>query len=473
MMAGSVVTTLPVLLLFLALQRYYIAGPDGGQRQGMMRRRVASRPRRLAPRCLRSLASRCACTLPRAAAADSDAAACSTTSPTSRRGRPCASDGVRASIQRRRRRRSGHGAAPRLRSRRAPPATRSRARALPLDLPANYEITFYLRGDAPVNDFQVKLVDASGDNVWWFNRRELRLSARLAAGADQEAPDRLRVGPDRRIARCSTSPTPRVRRRRGTRRRQGLARISDLTLRRAAADRRRRRRRRAARVVGRGRRRRRSRSTATPRPRGGATRRRRRAEPHARLRPRARVRRPGPALAGRAVRIALRRRALRRRRALAHACAASSDGNGGHDRDLRCRSPRRATCASRLHDGPARGATRSPSSRSRTSPSARRRTHSSRRSRASSPRGYFPRGFSGEQPYWTIVGIDGGSDSGLLSRGRRARGGAAAGSRSSRSSSPTARLVTWADVDAQPFLRDGYLPMPERDVAAIRTGRCT
>ena len=32
-----------------------------------------------------------------------------------------------------------------------------------------------------------------------------------------------------------------------------------------------------------------------------------------------------------------------------------------------------------------------------------------------SPRGYFPRGFSGEQAYWTIVGIDGGSDSGLLS----------------------------------------------------------
>ena len=35
MMAGSVVTVLPVLLLFLALQRYYIAGPAGGQREGM------------------------------------------------------------------------------------------------------------------------------------------------------------------------------------------------------------------------------------------------------------------------------------------------------------------------------------------------------------------------------------------------------------------------------------------------------
>ena len=43
-------------------------------------------------------------------------------------------------------------------------------RALPLDLPANYEISFYVRADAPVNNFQFKLIDAGGDNVWWFNR---------------------------------------------------------------------------------------------------------------------------------------------------------------------------------------------------------------------------------------------------------------------------------------------------------------
>src|SRR5205823_10247783 len=44
------------------------------------------------------------------------------------------------------------------------------ARSLPLDLPPNYEISFYLRADAPVNHFQVKLTDESGENVWWFNR---------------------------------------------------------------------------------------------------------------------------------------------------------------------------------------------------------------------------------------------------------------------------------------------------------------
>src|SRR3546814_18957908 len=31
-----------------------------------------------------------------------------------------------------------------------------------------------------------------------------------------------------------------------------------------------------------------------------------------------------------------------------------------------------------------------------------------------SPHGLFPRGFSGEQPYWTIVGVDAGSDQGLI-----------------------------------------------------------
>ncbi|HEX7128904.1 MAG TPA: hypothetical protein VF217_02410, partial [Rhodanobacteraceae bacterium] len=31
------------------------------------------------------------------------------------------------------------------------------------------------------------------------------------------------------------------------------------------------------------------------------------------------------------------------------------------------------------------------------------------------PRGSFPRGFSGQQVYWALVGVDGGSDSGLLS----------------------------------------------------------
>ena len=43
-------------------------------------------------------------------------------------------------------------------------------RALALDLPQNYELSFRVRGDAPVNTLQFKLVDASGENVWWLNQ---------------------------------------------------------------------------------------------------------------------------------------------------------------------------------------------------------------------------------------------------------------------------------------------------------------
>jgi hypothetical protein len=77
-----------------------------------------------------------------------------------------------------------------------------------------------------------------------------------------------------------------------------------------------------------------------------------------------------------------------------------------------------------------------------------------------SPRGYYPRGVSGEQPYWTIIGIDGGSETALLSED-----GALEVARGGFSIEPfvvtSSRIVTWADVDARQSLRDDYLPMPE------------
>ena len=42
-------------------------------------------------------------------------------------------------------------------------------RALPLELPPHYAFTLRLSGTGPANAFQVKFVDASGDNVWWRN----------------------------------------------------------------------------------------------------------------------------------------------------------------------------------------------------------------------------------------------------------------------------------------------------------------
>ena len=40
-------------------------------------------------------------------------------------------------------------------------------RAIPLALPAHYAFTLRLSGEGPANAFQLKFVDASGDNVWW------------------------------------------------------------------------------------------------------------------------------------------------------------------------------------------------------------------------------------------------------------------------------------------------------------------
>ncbi|WP_426286118.1 discoidin domain-containing protein [Luteibacter sp. E-22] len=75
-------------------------------------------------------------------------------------------------------------------------------------------------------------------------------------------------------------------------------------------------------------------------------------------------------------------------------------------------------------------------------------------------RGLYPRGFSGEQSYWTIVGVDGGSrDSALISED-----GAVEVVRGGFSIEPFLidgrKLVTWADVKTSQSLRDGYLPIP-------------
>jgi hypothetical protein len=40
-----------------------------------------------------------------------------------------------------------------------------------IDLPENYEITFWVKADSPANSFEIKFLDTSGDNVWWVNNR--------------------------------------------------------------------------------------------------------------------------------------------------------------------------------------------------------------------------------------------------------------------------------------------------------------
>jgi len=43
-------------------------------------------------------------------------------------------------------------------------------RALPMEWPDNFALSFDVRGAMPANDLQVKLADASGDNVWWYRQ---------------------------------------------------------------------------------------------------------------------------------------------------------------------------------------------------------------------------------------------------------------------------------------------------------------
>ena len=50
-------------------------------------------------------------------------------------------------------------------------------RALPVRWPAHFDLLARLSGSGGVNDVQVKLVDASGDNVWWINRPNMALPA--------------------------------------------------------------------------------------------------------------------------------------------------------------------------------------------------------------------------------------------------------------------------------------------------------
>ena len=49
-------------------------------------------------------------------------------------------------------------------------------RSLPLDLPEDYQFSFWVRGDIPPNDLEFKLIDSTGDNVWWVDRRSFAFS---------------------------------------------------------------------------------------------------------------------------------------------------------------------------------------------------------------------------------------------------------------------------------------------------------
>jgi hypothetical protein len=74
-------------------------------------------------------------------------------------------------------------------------------RALPLDLPENFEIDLMLGGTAPINDLEVKLLDASGENVWWYRRPNFEFQKGLRSLAIRRRQIEFAWGPtqDRRL----------------------------------------------------------------------------------------------------------------------------------------------------------------------------------------------------------------------------------------------------------------------------------
>jgi hypothetical protein len=79
---------------------------------------------------------------------------------------------------------------------------------LDLELPESYELRFMLRGEGTANHLEVKLADPSGDNVWWHVKRDLdwpadwtpvRIKERQIAFAWGPLPEEERGGGPERI----------------------------------------------------------------------------------------------------------------------------------------------------------------------------------------------------------------------------------------------------------------------------------
>ena len=165
MMAGSVLTVLPVLLVFLVPAALLHPGSDGGEREGMRRRLCALRRRSSAcaalllaarARALRRCRAPRGCIdgfEPRPAGARIRPTACRSRSPRTRAARTVSALRLDFDFH-------GHG------------GYADRAQGVRLALPANYAFSFRIRGDAPPNNLEFKLIDSSGDNVWWMQRRD-------------------------------------------------------------------------------------------------------------------------------------------------------------------------------------------------------------------------------------------------------------------------------------------------------------
>ncbi|MCU6499403.1 discoidin domain-containing protein [Rugamonas sp. A1-17] len=328
-------------------------------------------------------------------------------------------------------------------------------RSLPLDLPENYEISFYIRADAPVNHFEFKLTDASGDNVWWFQQQNyafpkqwqlVRVKKRQILFAWGPAKDRTLTHADRIEFVVSA----------GSGGGSGSVYIRQLAIR-----------------------------ELPPAPK---------AWPQATAQASSAAAQGGAALAldgnpatawisaaGKRQQLVIDLGAERefgglvlhwqgRRYARRYDIELSSDGsnwhtvrrvidgNGGDD-PLRLAESEARYIRLALHDGPAAGYALAEVELKDLAYGATPNDFISAVARDAQC-GLYPRGFSGQQPYWTLVGVDGGGEhSALISED-----GAIEARQGGFSVEPFVedggKLVSWADVKVTQSLRDGYLPVP-------------
>jgi hypothetical protein len=326
-------------------------------------------------------------------------------------------------------------------------------RALPLDFAGDYEISFWMRADAPLNNFELKLVDGSGENVWWISRpnfaiskewRKYTFKKRHIAFAWGPAKDQLLRHTEHLEFVVST----------GQDGGHGSVYIDELAIRQLPP------------------------AGPLPEPQLSAS--SGRATP-ALLdgsgawssgaggeqtldidfgRPRefgglALHWAPGAHASRYELQFSDDGRSWRTVREV-------RDGNGGRDPILLTESETRYLRVA-MHAGPG---SRYTLERLELEPlEFGFDTNAFFQALAKeSPRGSYPRGMSGEQSYWTVLGVDGGLETGLLSED-----GALEAARAGFSIEPfivekgsveQGRLRSWADVKVSQSLQDGYLPIP-------------
>jgi hypothetical protein len=329
-------------------------------------------------------------------------------------------------------------------------------RELPLDLPENYEISFNLRANAPINNFEVKLADASGDNVWWFQRPDFVFPSKWRRIRIKKRQITFAWGPteDRTLRRIDSLEFVVAAGRGGG---NGSIEINDLRFRELPPQ-----------------------PTQFPPLMATASSSLSGAEAGAAVDSDARTSWRSDPKAGSTQTLnvdlgmvrefgGLELRWQEDARPSRYDVEASSDGvawrvlrrvaNGRGAKDALLLPDEEARFI-RLNfresakDGYALSELTIKDVAYGASPNAFFQALAK-----DAPRGIYPRGFSGEQSYWTLVGVDGGAESALLSED-----GALEIGRGGFSIEPFvlsgAHLVTWADVKATQSLADGYLPVP-------------